>query len=187
MILFIPIMSKLGKKPIKVPQGVEVEEKEGFFYCKGPKGELRVQILPFLKVQIKEGEVIISPSSLEKQAKANWGTMAALIRNALEGVVKGYTKSLIVEGVGYRASKEGDNLVLHVGFSHPVKFKPPAGIEINVDKNTIKVGGIDKALVGQVAAQIRKIKKPEPYKGKGIRYEGEVIRRKQGKKAVGAE
>lgn len=187
-------MSKIGKNPIIIPEGVLVEIKADALEIKKGNDFLIVKILPFIKVEQAEiGEegqtkkaIVFSKQNESKKAAANWGTNRALAQNAVNGLVQGYVKSLEIEGVGYRATMEGDTLVLNVGFSHPVKFKSPTGIKISTEKNVIKVSGTDKVLVGQTAAKIRAIKKPEPYKGKGIRYSGEVIRRKAIKKAVGA-
>ena len=156
---------------------------------KGKEGSLRLPILPYVKVELKTeergNEILIYSKEDVKQARANWGTMAALTKNAIKGVAEGFSKNLEIEGIGFKASLEGNRLVLNVGFTHPVKFESPAGIKIVVEKNQIKIFGIDRFLVGETAANIRKIKKPEPYKGKGIRYQGEVVRRKQGKKVAG--
>lgn len=181
-------MSRLGKKPIVVPNEVEVRLEKDTLFFKGKKGELTQPILPFLKAELKDQgkEITVTSLSNNKQAKANWGTMVALVKNAIEGVDKGFSRSLIIEGVGFRANLEGGDLVLLVGFSHPVKYHPLDGVTVSVDKNVIKVDGINKHSVSETAAQIRRIKKPEPYKGKGIHYEGEVIRRKAGKKAATA-
>ncbi len=183
-------MSKIGKKPIAIPEGVEVKsgEKDGVAVLefKGKEGAFTLPILAHTKVEIKEKEILVNASSDNKFGRANWGTMAALIKNSITGVSQGFTKILDIEGIGFKASLEGTNLVLNVGFSHPVKYTPPVGIKITVEKGSIKVFGIDRALVGQVAAEIRKVKKPEPYQGKGIRYRGEYIRRKAGKKVAGA-
>lgn len=156
------------------------------FEVKGKLGALQLKLLNFVTAEMKDKEIQLNITDNEKQARANWGTMGSLLQNAIKGVSEGFSKVLEIEGVGFRASMEGNNLVLNVGFSHPVKFSPPEGIKLVVEKNTISVSGIDKALVGETAAQIRRIKKPEPYKGKGIRYQGEVIRRKAGKKVAGA-
>jgi len=179
-------MSKIGKKPIVIPEGVKVEMKDNFIILDGKQGTLTLPILNYVDIENKGNALNLSLKSNNRQARANWGTMASLIRNAIQGVCQGYTKNLRIEGVGYKANMEGDILVLNVGFSHTVKFKTPDGIKISVEKNIIRVEGIDKNLVGQTAAGIRKIKKPEPYKGKGIRYENEVVRRKVGKKVAGA-
>lgn len=187
-------MSKIGKKPIIIPKDVTVEIKDGFLEFKKGADAISFSILPFIKAeQMESGEgeqaqktLVFAKENNSKKAAANWGTSRALAQNAVVGLSQGYLKALEIEGVGYRASMEGETLVLSVGFSHPVKFAPPAGIKISTEKNVIKVSGIDKVLVGQTAAKIRAVKKPEPYKGKGIRYQGEQIRRKAIKKAVGA-
>ncbi len=179
-------MSKIGKKPITIPDNVEVKESDGFLKVKSRGGELSLRILSHIKTEIRDSEISFSILNNSKQARANWGTMRSLTQNAVMGVSKGFEKSLEIEGVGFRASLEGNALVLNIGLSHPVKFNPPDGIKISVVKNTITVSGIDKELVGKIAAKIRSFKKPEPYKGKGIRYQGEVIRRKAGKKMAGA-
>jgi len=178
-------MSKVGKKPIVIPDNVEVEIGHDFLQFKNQNGTIKLKNLPYIKTEIKDKMMIFHPTNNSKQAKANWGTMRALAANAIIGLTNGFNKVLEIEGIGYRASMEGNALVLNIGLSHPIKFEPPQNIKISVDKNTITVSGIDKALVGQVAAKIRAFKKPEPYKGKGIRYQGEVIRRKAGKKAAG--
>ena len=179
-------MSKIAKKPIKIPTGVEVKRDGNVLNIKGKEGVLSLGVLEFVNVEIKDGEMTFTSLAKHKQARANWGTMAALTKNALFGVDKGFAKNLEFEGIGFRASMEGVNLVLTVGFTHPVKITPSPGIKISVEKNVIKITGADKASVGQMAAKIRKVKPPEPYLGKGIRYQGEVIRRKAGKKAAGA-
>lgn len=180
-------MSKLARKPIPIPDNVTVTEKDGVFELKGPKGTLIVKPLDFTKIELKDNAFKISRIQNHKQARANEGTAAALVKIAIEGVTKGFSKTLKIEGVGYRAAMEGKDLVLNIGYSHPVKYSPPKEISITVNKNTITISGIDKALVGQVAATIRALKKPEPYKGYGIRYDNEIIRRKVGKKAAGGE
>ena len=179
-------MSKIGKKPIIIPEGTSVEIKDGDLEIKGKDGALKIRILKCVKPEIKNNILSFSVENDLNQTMANWGTMRSLAYNAVLGVSGGFEKILEIEGVGYRAAMEGNDLVLNMGFSHPVKFKSPEGIKISVEKNTIKVNGIDKALVGKTAAEIRAVKKPEPYKGKGIRYKGEVIRRKSGKKVAGA-
>ncbi len=178
-------MSKIARKPIQIPGGVAVSSKEGTLDIKGPKGALIVRVLNFTDVKIAEKEISVLSKSGGVQARANLGTMVALLKNALIGVSVGFIKRLEIEGIGFRASMEGKILVLNVGFTHQVKFEPSEGVSISVEKNVIVVTGIDKYLVGQTAALIRKIKKPEPYKGKGIHYAGEVIRRKAGKKVAG--
>ena len=184
-------MSRVGKKPIKIPEGVEVKLEEGKISVKGPKGEISREIRPEIKVEIKDEEVLVFPKGTKlnpregKRSRAFWGLTRALIANLIEGVTEGFEKQLEIQGVGYRAVLEKEELVLYVGFSHPVGVKIPQGIQVSVEKNIIKISGIDKELVGQVAANIRKVKEPEPYKGKGIRYVGEAVRRKVGKKAAG--
>lgn len=180
-------MSKLAKKPIPIPNGVEAKLIDGVLEFSGKEGKLTIKIPDFVSVDLKDGQLFLKLTNRNKQSRANIGTAAALIKNAINGVSQGFQKTLGLEGIGFRATLEGNSLILNVGFSHPVKYTPPAGIKITVEKNTvIKVSGIDKALVGQAAAEIRKIWPPEPYQGKGIRYQGEVIRRKAGKKVAGA-
>ncbi len=178
-------MSKIGKKPIVIPNNVEVKINDGFLDFKGSNGASKIKIPSYIKAEIKEGNILFSPENNSKQARANWGTIRSLAYNAIVGLTEGFSKNLEVEGIGYRANMEGENLVLNLGLSHPIKFTPPQGIKISAEKNTIKISGIDNALVGQVAAKIRAFKKPEPYKGKGIKYQGEIIRRKAGKKVAG--
>jgi len=180
------IMSKIGKKPIIIPEGVEAQISDEMIKIKGKNGELSLKILPQVKVELNDGKIIFSPDNKSKSSWANWGTMRALVNNAVLGVKEGFSKILEIEGVGYRASMEGKNLSLALGFTNPIKISPPDGITISVDKNTIKISGADKFLVGQITAKIRQLKKPEPYKGKGIKYQGEIIRRKEGKKAASA-
>lgn len=176
-------MSRIGKKPIEIPKEVKVQIDGQKVLVEGPKGKLEKEFRPEIGIEIKEGKIFLFPKIETKMTKALWGTYRQLIANMIEGVQKGYQKQLEIEGLGYRAEMEGENLVLRVGYSHPVKISPPAGIKISVEKNIITVSGIDKELVGQVAAKIREAKPAEPYKGKGIKYVGEKIRRKVGKKA----
>jgi large subunit ribosomal protein L6 len=176
-------MSRLAKKTIPIPEGVTVEEKNNTLHFKGVKGETELKILDRVKVQIAPPNIKVEAEAGDKQARANVGTTWSLIQNQIEGVNSGFSKILEIEGVGFRASMEGKILVLSLGFVNPVKFTPPEGINIAVEKNVITVIGADKAKVGQAAAQIRGFKEPEPYKGKGIHYRGEIIRRKVGKKA----
>ncbi len=180
-------MSRIGKKTIEIPQGVEVKLSKREIKVKGPKGELTRLIPLELEVSLEEKELKVSPRKKTKNSAALWGLWRSLISNMIEGVTEGFEKKLEVNGVGYRANLEGKKLVLHLGFSHPVEIEAPEGIEFKVERNLISVSGIDKQLVGQIAAKIRSKKKPEPYKGKGIKYVDEVIRRKAGKKAVGTE
>ncbi len=174
-------MSRLIKKPIAIPQGVTVTQGDAVLAVKGPKGELSVKLPSHVTVKI-DGQTLWVEKSGEGE-KAMLGTIWALTKNALQGVTEGFTKVLEIEGVGYRAAVEGKDLTLHLGYALPVKFPVEDGATVAVEKNVIKVSGIDKELVGRVAAEIRALKKPEPYKGKGIHYQGEVIRRKAGKKA----
>jgi large subunit ribosomal protein L6 len=184
-------MSRIGKKPISIHPGVEVAIKGKEITVKGPKGELSYKFRPEIKVEKKENEILIFPAGENqdqaggyKEIKAFWGLTRALIANMVKGVTEGYEKKLEIVGVGYRAKTEGEKIILEVGFSHPVEIAVPRGIKVSVEKNIISISGFDKGLVGQLAAKIRSIKKPEPYKGKGIRYEGEIVRKKAGKKAV---
>ncbi len=161
--------------------------REGSDVCvRGPKGEERLRVLPFVRVDISPESVSVQKEESHKQGRANTGTMWSLIRNAIEGVTSGFSKILEIEGVGYRAAIEGSTLVISLGYVHPVRFPIPPGIQIAVEKNVLTISGIRKDLVGHVASKIRELKKPEPYKGKGIRYRGEVVRRKVGKKAAAA-
>ena len=152
----------------------------------GPKGELSREFRPEIAIVQKDGSLVVSPTQDSRLAKSLWGLTRTLISNMIHGVSQGYEKRLEIEGVGYRAAVEGNSLVLNVGFSYPVKLEPPEHTTVAVDKNVIIVRGIDKEKVGRFAATVRKVREPEPYKGKGIRYEGEVIRRKLGKKAATA-
>ena len=178
-------MSRIGKQPITIPQGVEVKIDDKSIVVKGPKGELSMERDSRFDVEIKEGNLSLIPKRKVDDWRARWGLTRALISNMIEGVEKGYEKKLEIHGVGYRARLEGKDLVLELGFSHDIYVPSPPGITFVVEKNTITVSGYDKQKVGQAAAEIRGYKKPEPYKGKGIRYEGEVVRRKAGKKAAG--
>jgi len=177
-------MSRIGKKPILIPENVEVKIEGDLVKVKGPKGELSQKIRPEIKIEIKEGKIFVLPKIETKKTKAFWGLTRTLLANNIKGVVEGYEKKLQIEGLGYKGEIEGENLILRVGFSHLVKFEPPKGIKLAVDKNIITVSGASKELVGQVAAKIRKIRPPEPYKGKGIRYLGEIVKIKPGKKVV---
>ncbi|MGB9911409.1 MAG: 50S ribosomal protein L6 [Microgenomates group bacterium] len=175
-------MSRIGRKPILIPEGVTVEITNGQVLVKGPKGELPIKIRPEIKVEKEENKLIVKKVKNSRQAQCLWGTIRSLIANAVEGVTQGFTKTLKIVGTGYRVIKEGEDLVLSLGFSHPVRVTPPPGINFETEKNdTIKVMGIDKALVGKTAAEIRAIKPPDAYKGKGIRYEGEEVKLKPGK------
>jgi large subunit ribosomal protein L6 len=176
-------MSRIGKLPVAVPSGVNVTLGEGEVVVKGPKGELRQQILTqAVDVKLEDGKVIVERKGDAKPQRSLHGLTRTLISNMVQGVSKGFRKSLEIQGVGYRAAKAGEKLNLSLGYSHPVVFEAPKGITLTVEgQNKIHVDGIDKQQVGQVAAKIRSLRAPEPYKGKGIRYEGEVIRKKLGK------
>ena len=176
-------MSRVGKNPVVLPSGVTADVKEQDVKVKGPKGELTLVVHPKVEVKFENGAVTVSPKANDREARALWATMQRRISNMVIGVKDGYSKSLEIEGVGYRCALQGKELVLQLGFSHEVRYAIPAGITIAVEKQTsIKIDGINKEQVGQVAAEIRGYKPPEPYKGKGIRYVGEYILRKEGKK-----
>ncbi|MFA5052549.1 MAG: 50S ribosomal protein L6 [Parcubacteria group bacterium] len=179
-------MSKIGKQIINIPEGVNLAINEDVIKFSGKNGNLEVPILPGVSPKMEDNVLSFSISSSDKQTKSNWGTMRALAANAVLGVTSDFVKELKIEGVGYRANIEGNSIVLSVGFSHPVKFELPEGVKASTEKNILKISGADKRMVGEVAAEIRAIKKPEPYKGTGIMYVGEVIRRKAGKKVAGA-
>lgn len=178
-------MSKIGKKPVVIGEGVTVNLGEDSIEVRGEGATLTLPILSGIKVEQEENKLIFIPENSTKKTLSNWGTMRALTQNAVSGATKDFAKTLIIEGVGYRANLEGQKLVLNLGYSHPVEFNIPEGIKITVLKNTVGVAGPSKQLVGETAAQIRRLRKPEPYKGKGIRYSDEVVKRKAGKKAVG--
>ncbi len=188
-------MSRIGKKPIIIPDQVQVSIKDDEILVKGPKGELKQELPEELIVKEQEQsiegvsgkEITLKPKKDSKKVYALWGLYRSLIANMVEGVVHGVKKVLEIEGVGYRAEVQGDKLILNIGFSHPVEIIASEGIQLQAEKNVITISGIDKQLVGQIAAEIRAIRKPEPYKGKGIRYQGEKVRRKAGKKAASGE
>lgn len=180
-------MSKVGKKPILIPQGVTVTISGESVEVKGNNATLSLPILDGLEIKQEGSEITISTLDSTKQSVSNWGTMRALLQNAVSGSTENFSKSLILEGVGYRANVDGNALAMSLGFSHPVRFEIPEGISIKAENNVITISGADKAQVGEVAAKIRDLKKPEPYKGKGMRYSDEVIKKKAGKKAVGSE
>lgn len=180
-------MSRIGKQPIIIPQGVEIKIDDQKMTIKGPKGKLSEVLPKEIKANLEEGRLKLFPLAKNKKSSALWGLWRALIANMVEGVSQGFEKKLELQGVGYRAEVKDDKLILSLGFSHLVEIKAVPGIEFKVAKNIISVSGIDKQLVGQVAARIRAKRKPEPYKGRGVRYQGEVIKRKVGKKAVTME
>lgn len=179
-------MSKIGKKPIKVPKGVEIKINGNSVSVKGPKGELNKNFDDTISILFDNDQVILSlkDKTLGTHKASLWGLTRALIANMIKGVTEGFEKNLEFEGVGYKANVKGDELELNLGYSHPISVKAPVGIAFKVEKNVIKISGIDNELVGHVAAEIKSKRLPEPYKGKGIRYAGEVIRRKAGKKAA---
>lgn len=182
-------MSRIGKKPVKIPEGVTIKQDGNKFVVTGPKGELSSTFRPEVKVVQEGTSIVVERVSETPKGKALHGLTRTLVENMLVGVTTGWSKGLELVGVGYRVSLEGTTLVLNVGFSIPAKFPAPAGITFEIFENTkVNIKGIDKQLVGETAAQIRRIRPPEPYKGKGIRYIGEVVRRKAGKaaKAAGA-
>ncbi len=178
-------MSRIGKKKIIIPSGVTAGIEKNQVFVKGPKGELRLNLHPRVTVVFEGNEIVNSVANENnKQDRALWGTFSSLISNMVKGVTEGFKKQLEINGVGYKAVVKGVNLILEVGFSHPIEVKPVEGVKFSVEKNIITVEGADKQLVGEMAAQIRKVKKPEPYKGKGIKYVEEVVRRKAGKTAA---
>ena len=177
-------MSRIGKQPVAVPKGVDVALDGATLKVKGPKGELSMAVHPEMSVAIEDGEVRVSRPSDVNRHRALHGLTRSLVANMVEGVTQGFSRTLEIVGVGYRADKRGKSLTLALGFSHPIEFDPPAGIDLDVpNQTTIVVQGADKQLVGQVAAEIRGFRPPEPYKGKGVRYQGEQVRRKAGKTA----
>jgi len=177
-------MSRIGKQPITIPEKTTVKVEGGAVVVKGPQGELQRSFLPLVSISVFDSQVILKPTSPTQLAKALWGTYASHVVNMIQGVNTPFEKKLIIEGIGYRAELQGEKLVLSVGFSHPVTVLIPTGIEVKVEKSVINIKGSDKEKVGEFAAVVRAVKKPEPYKGKGIRYENEIVRRKQGKKSV---
>jgi large subunit ribosomal protein L6 len=176
-------MSRIGKKPVAIPSGVTATIEGGQLSVKGPKGTLALTLREEISYTLEEGSILVKPADGSKQARAFWGMQRTLVQNLITGVSEGYTKVLEITGVGYRANSQGKTLKLQLGYSHDVDFAVPAGIEIKTpDNTTVEIRGIDKQQVGQVAAEIRRWRKPEPYKGKGIKYRGEYIFRKEGKK-----
>lgn len=178
-------MSRIGKQPIPVPSSVKVEIDGASVSVTGPKGKLGRTIDPDIRLHLEDGRLIVTRPSDEPRHRAMHGLYRALLANMVTGVDSGFRKTLELVGVGYRAQKQGSKLVLALGYSHPIEVEPPAGITFEVEGNRIHVDGIDKELVGQVAADIRKLRPPEPYLGKGVRYQGERVRRKAGKSGKG--
>ncbi len=177
-------MSRVGKQTITIPANTEVKLSSGVLDIKGPKGVLSKKFTDVVNIKIDGQNITLVPTSENLETQALWGTYASHIINMIEGVNNPYVKKLIIEGIGYKAEVSGTNLVLNIGLSHQVKVEIPAEIKVLVEKNVVTITGADKETVGQFASQIRALKKPEPYKGKGIRYEKEIVRRKQGKKSV---
>lgn len=175
-------MSRIGKLPVNIPSGVNVDVADGEVRVKGPKGELRQRVLSQVSVRVEDGSVVVERTGEAKEHRAAHGLTRTLVNNMVEGVSKGFRKSLEIQGVGYRAAKSGERINLTLGYSHPVSYAAPKGITLSVEGTAkIHVEGIDKQQVGQVAAEIRRLRPPEPYKGKGVRYEGETIIKKAGK------
>lgn len=177
-------MSRIGKKPIELPAKTEITVSEGVITVKGPLGQLTKKFRPVVDIKVEGTEVIVTPKDDKLETKALWGTYASHITNMIKGVNTLYEVKLEIEGVGYKAAIAGDKIVLNIGFSHQVELKIPEGVKCEVEKNVITINGIDKEAVTEFAAVVRSKKKPEPYKGKGIHYVGEQIRRKEGKRAV---
>ena len=176
-------MSRVGKLPITITEGASAELKDNMLAIKGKKGEKQLTLTGDVKVEIKDGAITVEPANDSARARAMWGTTRSNINGIMQGVSEGFTKVLEINGVGYRAAVQKDLLNLSLGFSHEIKYAIPEGIGVKVEKQTvITITGIDKQLVGQVAAEIRALRKPEPYKGKGVRYQGEYVRMKEGKK-----
>lgn len=176
-------MSRIGKKPVTIPSGVTASIADGVLSVKGPKGALTLTLRNEISYTVDGDTIVVKPANATKAARAFWGMHRTLVDNLVTGVTQGYTKVLEITGVGYRANSQGKNLKLQLGYSHDVDFAVPEGIEIKTpDNTTVEISGIDKQKVGQVAAEIRRWRKPEPYKGKGIKYRGEFIFRKEGKK-----
>ena len=178
-------MSRVGRQIINIPQGVEItQESDGRVKVSGPKGDLERRVGPEVKVIIEDGTVSFQPQGENVKTRALWGTYAAHVANMVKGVVTPFERKLVVEGVGYKVQMEGNELVLSVGYSHPVRLPVPQGLTVEVEKNVISVSGIDKEQVGFFAGKVKAVKKPDPYKGKGIRYKDETVRIKQGKKSA---
>lgn len=177
-------MSKIGKKPISLPKDVQVKVDDSFIYVKGPKGELKRSLPDGMGVKIDVESLAIEPRNREDRAM--WGLTRALVRNMVRGVSDGFEEVLEFQGVGYKATVKGNDLEMGLGYSHPITIKAPEGITFKVEKNVVRIQGIDNELIGKVATEIREWRRPEPYKGSGIRYQGEIIKKKAGKKAVAA-
>lgn len=180
-------MSRVGKRKVKIPAGVTVEITGGVVKVTGPKGELKRVLHPAITMEVKDGEVTTNVNNPEdKKERSLWGAFSAHVANMVKGVTEGFKKELEINGVGYKVAMQGKDLKLDVGFSHPIIFSIPEGVTATTEKNTIKLTGADIELVGRVAAEVRNVRKPEPYKGKGIKYNDEILRRKAGKTATKA-
>lgn len=177
-------MSRVGKQILIIPEKTEVTVSEGLVTVKGPKGEIKRAFKTVVEIKINDKEITLVPHKNDNATRALWGTYASHIKNMMKGVSEGYVEKLILEGIGFKADVSGTNLNMALGFSHPVSKVIPTGLTVTSEKGVITISGFDKELVGRFAAEVRALKKPEPYKGKGFRYDGEVIRRKQGKKAA---
>jgi len=181
-------MSRIGKKTIEIPNGVTVEMKDGFIFVKGPKGQLQRPLNPLASVKMADNKINVDVANQDdKKERSLWGTWSAHIQNMVTGVTTGFKKQLEINGVGYKVAMQGTDLKLEVGYSHPVIYKMPAEVKATVEKNIITLEGADVEMLGATAAEIRAVRKPEPYKGKGIRYVGEVVRHKEGKTAAAAK
>ena len=176
-------MSRIGKRPVEIPSGVTANIDNGTLSVKGPKGTLSMGLVEDVQYKLEDGGILVTPANDTRQARAFWGMQRTLVSNLVEGVTQGFTKTLQITGVGYRAQAQGRTLKLQLGYSHDVDIAVPEGIEVKTpDQTTIEISGMDKQAVGQLAAEIRRWRKPEPYKGKGIRYRDEYVFRKEGKK-----
>ncbi len=175
-------MSRIGKKPIELPKGVKLELKDGIVSVQGPKGQLERPLLAGLELEMTDGQALVKRLSDDKRSRSYHGLMRTLVANMVDGVSKGFEKKLEIVGIGYRSELKGTILVLHLGYSHPIEFPLPEGISAEVEKQTqVTIKGINKELVGQISAKIRDLRKPDPYKGKGVKYANEVLRKKAGK------
>ncbi|MBX4198925.1 50S ribosomal protein L6 [Candidatus Parcubacteria bacterium] len=177
-------MSRIGKQIITLPEKTEITVSERTFAVKGPLGEVTRNTHPMIEVKVNGREVTVEPKRLTLESRALWGTYASHLKNMVDGVNKAFEKKLVLEGIGYKSEVKGDEMVFALGFSHPVRVSVPKDLKVTAEKNVITVSGVDKERVGEFAAKLRDLKKPEPYKGKGMRYSDEVIKRKQGKKTA---
>jgi large subunit ribosomal protein L6 len=177
-------MSRVGKQIITLPEKTDITIVDGLITVKGPNGEISRTLNPMIEIKVNEREVTLVPKKETLESRALWGTYASHVKNMVNGVNTPFSKKLILEGIGFKSEVKGDEIVMALGFSHPVNVKIPEGLKVTAEKNNITVSGINKEAVGEFAAKLRSLKKPEPYKGKGMRYDGEVIKRKQGKKSA---